>query len=193
VLTDHNNLKGFMKLKKLNPRQVRWATFLAAFDFEIEHRSGKTNPTDALSQRPDYASGEDTSSGLIPTLRAKLKLWDDGNQDDASSLLIRRVMATAARIETSNSVDPYTCRSSNLTALTLPRIAAMSLTRGEEPYLPPIQDVVKAVRLLQRTHPKWIANLATAKRRRNAAVTYTTTDGLLYKGKALIVPEDSAL
>jgi hypothetical protein len=79
VLTDHNNLKGFMKLKKLNPRQARWATFLAAFDFEIEHRSGKTNPADALSRRPDYASGEDTSSGLIPTLQAKLKLWDDGS------------------------------------------------------------------------------------------------------------------
>jgi transposase InsO family protein len=193
VLTDHNNLKGFMKLKKLNPRQARWATFLAAFDFEIEHRSGKTNPADAPSRRPDYASGEDTSSGLIPTLQAKLKLWDDGNQDDASSLLIRRVMATAARIETSNGVDPCTRRSSNLTALTLPRIAAVSLARGEEPYLPPTQDVVEAVRLLQRTHPKWIANLATAKRRRNAAVTYTTTDGLLYKGKALVVPEDSAL
>ena len=47
VLTDHNNLKGFMTLKQLNGRQARWATFLAAFDFEIEHRPGKTNPADA--------------------------------------------------------------------------------------------------------------------------------------------------
>jgi hypothetical protein len=57
-----------MKLKELNLRQARWATFLAAFDFEIEHRAGKNNPVDALSRRPDYASAEDTSSGLIPTL-----------------------------------------------------------------------------------------------------------------------------
>jgi hypothetical protein len=68
VLTDHNNLKGFIKLKELNPRQARWATFLAAFDFEIEYRTGKNNPADAPLQQPDYASAEDTSSGLIPTL-----------------------------------------------------------------------------------------------------------------------------
>jgi hypothetical protein len=36
-------------------------------------------------------------------------------------------------------------------------------------------------------------DLANAKRRRNAAITYTTIDGLLYKGKALIVPEDPSL
>jgi hypothetical protein len=63
-----------MKLKELNGRQARWATFLASFDFEIEHRIGRTNPTDALSRRPDYASVEDTSSSLIPTLQSKLKL-----------------------------------------------------------------------------------------------------------------------
>lgn len=42
VLTDHNNLRGFMGMKQLNGRQARWATFLAAFDFVIEHRAGKT-------------------------------------------------------------------------------------------------------------------------------------------------------
>jgi hypothetical protein len=36
-------------------------------------------------------------------------------------------------------------------------------------------------------------DLANAKRRRNIAVTYTTINGLLYKGKALIVPEDPSL
>jgi hypothetical protein len=57
-------------------------------------------------------------------------------------------MATAIRIETSNSVNPYTYRSSNLTTLTLLRIVVVLLARGEEPYLPPTQDVVKVVRLL---------------------------------------------
>jgi hypothetical protein len=154
VLTDHNNLKGFIKLKELNPRQARWATFLASFDFEIEHQLGKTNPADAPSRRPDYASAEDTSSGLIPTLQSKLKLWDDSNIDDASNPLIRRIVTTAASIETSNSVDLYTRRRSECVAPTLLRVAAVSLARGEEPYLPPTQDVVKAVRLLQKTNPK---------------------------------------
>jgi hypothetical protein len=74
VLTDHNNLKGFMNLKALNGRQARWATFLAAFDFEIEHRPGKSNPADAPSRRPDYADGSDPSSGLIPTLQGGLSV-----------------------------------------------------------------------------------------------------------------------
>jgi hypothetical protein len=36
-------------------------------------------------------------------------------------------------------------------------------------------------------------DLANTKRRRNVAVTYTTINGLLYKGKALVVPEDPSL
>jgi hypothetical protein len=52
-MTDYNNLRSFTKVKALNPRQARWATHLAQFDFAIEHRSGKTNPADAPSRRPD--------------------------------------------------------------------------------------------------------------------------------------------
>jgi hypothetical protein len=102
-------------------------------------------------------------------------------------------VTTTASIETSNSVDLYTRRRSECVAPTLLRVAAVLLARGEEPYLPPTQDVVEAVRLLQKTNPKWVVDLANAKRRRNVAVTYTTINGLLYKGKALIVPEDPSL
>jgi hypothetical protein len=136
---------------------------------------------------------EDTSSGLIPTLQSKLKLWGDGNIDDVSNPLIRRIVTTAASIETSNGVDPYTRRRSECVACALLRVAAVSLARGEEPYLPPTQDVVEVVRMLQLANPEWIADLANAKRCRNAAVTYTTIDGLLYKGTALVVPEDPSL
>jgi hypothetical protein len=47
--------------------------------------------------------------------------------------------------------------------------------------------------MLQLANPEWIADLANAKRRRNAAVTYTTIDGLLYKSIALVVLEDPSL
>ncbi len=43
VLTDHNNLKNFMNIQKLNERQVRWVMRLLICDFEIAHRSEKTN------------------------------------------------------------------------------------------------------------------------------------------------------
>ena len=35
VLTDHNNLKGLIKVKELSSRQSRWAVFLARLDFNI--------------------------------------------------------------------------------------------------------------------------------------------------------------
>jgi hypothetical protein len=50
VLTDHNNLCGFMNIKMLNEQQTQWAVRLAAFDFVIKHRLSKTNLTDALSR-----------------------------------------------------------------------------------------------------------------------------------------------
>jgi hypothetical protein len=102
-------------------------------------------------------------------------------------------MTTATSIETSNSVDLYTRRRSEYVTPTLLRVVVVLLTRGKEPYLLPTQDIVEVVRLLQKTNPKWVVELANAKRRRNAAVTYTTINGLLYKGKALIVPEDPLL
>ena len=77
VLTDHNNLRGFMNVKELNWRQARWAMKLAAFDFNILYRSGKTNPADAPSRCPDYGDlGEvgDTMEKLLPTLQRKLAI-----------------------------------------------------------------------------------------------------------------------
>jgi hypothetical protein len=102
-------------------------------------------------------------------------------------------MTTAASIETSNSVDPYTRRRSECVACALLRVAVVSLARGEEPYLLLTQDVVKAVRMLQLANPKWITDLANAKCYYNAAVMYITINGLLYKGTALIVLEDPSL
>jgi transposase InsO family protein len=78
VLTDHQNLQGFMKQPRLNGRQARWCYYLTPYDFVIKWRSGSTNPADAPSRRPDYMvpAGdevfEDPSSGLLATLGAKV-------------------------------------------------------------------------------------------------------------------------
>ena len=68
VLTDYNNLRGFMKLKELTPRQARWALKLAAYDFEMIYRTGKTNPADLLSRRLDYEGVSPLNTILLPTL-----------------------------------------------------------------------------------------------------------------------------
>jgi hypothetical protein len=54
VLSNHNNLRGIRAANKLSLRQARWAMDLAGFDFEVEHRLGKTNPADGPSRRADY-------------------------------------------------------------------------------------------------------------------------------------------
>ena len=73
VKTDHNSLKYFMTKKELNRRQARWAERLSAFDFEIVYRSGKLNPADGPSRRPDYELPQEASSALLPTLQQKLR------------------------------------------------------------------------------------------------------------------------
>jgi hypothetical protein len=73
VLTDHNNLCGFMNIKMLNEQQTQWAVRLAAFDFVIKHRLSKTNLTDALSRRSDYVEAiSENIDRLLSTLQRKL-------------------------------------------------------------------------------------------------------------------------
>ena len=57
VLTDHQNLTYFRKSQDLSHRQARWEQLLQEYHFMFVHRSGKTNPTNPLSWRPDYGRG----------------------------------------------------------------------------------------------------------------------------------------
>ena len=73
ILTDHNNLQNFMKVKVLNERQAQWAVKLVTFDFVIIHWLGKTNPTNASLRCSDYCQDMSESIELLlPTLQRKL-------------------------------------------------------------------------------------------------------------------------
>ena len=53
VLTDHNNLHGFIEMKSLSFRQVCWAKELSCYYIRINYRWDKANgAADALSQYP---------------------------------------------------------------------------------------------------------------------------------------------
>jgi hypothetical protein len=66
VLTDHNNLQGFLTKRLLNRRQARWAPKLSEYNFKIVYRPGPKNAkADALTRR---------SGGL--STRGILKYWD---------------------------------------------------------------------------------------------------------------------
>ena len=55
ILTDHKNLKYFIKSQKLNQRQARQALYLLRFNFVLKHILDESiEITDELSRRPDY-------------------------------------------------------------------------------------------------------------------------------------------
>jgi len=55
IWTNYKNLKYFMKVQKLNRRQVRWTLYLSRFDFILKHILGsKMGKADSLSRRPDW-------------------------------------------------------------------------------------------------------------------------------------------
>jgi transposase InsO family protein len=63
VYSDHSNLQHFTTSKHLTPKQARWASFLDGFNFVIHHISGKINPANAPSRRPDLVE----EGPLIPS------------------------------------------------------------------------------------------------------------------------------
>ena len=77
ILSDHNNLKKLMTKKELNSRQARWAQILAAYDFEIFHRSSNKNSADGPSRRFDYEKISSLKITLLSTLQNKLTLSSD--------------------------------------------------------------------------------------------------------------------
>ena len=56
--TNHKNLEYFIKVQKLNCRQVRWALYLLRFNFILKHVPGtKMKKANRLSRRPDWKVG----------------------------------------------------------------------------------------------------------------------------------------
>ena len=72
VLTDHNNFMNFMNVWKLNEKQVRWIIRLMICNFEIAHRSEKTNSINVLSRWSDYKNENISANHLLLTLQRKL-------------------------------------------------------------------------------------------------------------------------
>jgi len=58
IWMDHKNLEYFIKVQKLNRRQVRWTLYLSRFDFTLKHILGtKMRKANRLSRRPDWKVG----------------------------------------------------------------------------------------------------------------------------------------
>ena len=56
---DYKNLIGFLIIKKLNRRQVRWAEMLIEYYFEIQYTKGTENAkADVLSRKAKLQNSE---------------------------------------------------------------------------------------------------------------------------------------
>ena len=71
-LTNHNNLRYFMKTTAFNKHQFRWIFAFAEYDFEIKYCFEKINSVDESSKRSDYKRKVDDEIFLF-ILQNKLK------------------------------------------------------------------------------------------------------------------------
>ncbi|KAF4546986.1 Transposon Tf2-5 polyprotein-like protein 3 [Elsinoe fawcettii] len=198
VLTDHNNLRGFMKLKQLNGRQARWATFLAAFDFTMEHQAGKRNPADAPSRRPDYAAEPHSRvTHLLPTLQSKLQVWGSLEGVGGDGPLVRRIRATCDTVARAvSTVEVAQDQAIAMAAYGLPTLqrVAIAATAREDPVQDPTVDLVEVVRLLQGQDPDVLKLRSQAGSNSQARDSrWKVVDNLLFHNDALCIPRDSAL
>ena len=80
IFCNYNNLRYFITTKSLSTREVWYAEELAKFNFKIKYKLGKANPTNILSQRPNYTKGFKNSSKrtvlntILPILQQKLQI-----------------------------------------------------------------------------------------------------------------------
>ncbi|KAI7955772.1 hypothetical protein MJO29_007171 [Puccinia striiformis f. sp. tritici] len=107
VMSDHANLRYFMDSQKLSDRQARWAAFLVSFNFTIQHVSGKDNPADPATRRPDFITGNEDNEHhrqLLSSSTSGLRLSDSS----LDNLTLREVddLQTAAEPQGSNSAPP---------------------------------------------------------------------------------------
>ena len=104
VWSNHNNLRKFMKQKKLNFKQVRWTLTLIVYDFEIFYRFDKINSTNEPSKRFDYEKISSLNTRLLSTLQNKLTLSLLKNSITQSRREMSKNLISKSSIYTSNVV-----------------------------------------------------------------------------------------
>jgi len=218
VLTDHDNLVGFSKQKSLNGRQARWAIALSAYDFQVIHRPGKSNPADAPSRRPDYAGETQTQDTWLPALREKLRLRETGPVEgsklvdlepiEVSNYTVRHKGVRRGKnhpqgVQHASSTGDAGEELDALDLILIDRAERQSLNRRQamevlqfelqedaDSRTGPSNTLLELVAMHQKTDP----------RSRNAASSpsnlkgkWTVQDGILYHDRRLYIPDQQAL
>ncbi|PLW50812.1 hypothetical protein PCANC_14321 [Puccinia coronata f. sp. avenae] len=110
VMSDHSNLKYFMKSNNLSDRQTRWAAFLASFNFVIKHIPGKLNPADPATRRPDFIPDRESPNAkrtLLVKSAKGLKLQETTLEDEGTQAEIWEVSTSVS--QTQADIDYFFC------------------------------------------------------------------------------------
>ena len=216
VLTDHNNLKGFMNVQVLSGRQARWAMRLASFDFVISHRPGKTNPADAPSRRPDYYEGENIElQRLLPTLQRKLQMIGSLRVVSTSkchaicAAIRHRPNSSISTGDETLGLEDETCESTELSIKGqsgmsgceqyVPRYYAAAIAADETAFGENSASMLDLIKALQAKDP-WVAERRRkleepTQHRRGRPITQAwslDTEGILrHSGRVYVPPEAS--
>ena len=94
ILMDHKNLEYFRKLQDLSRQQAQWKQIMQEYHYMMEHHSGKMNPADPLSWRPDFEKGVESDNKqeiLLPE-----HLFPDSSSEHKDGPLIDDAAAVCA-------------------------------------------------------------------------------------------------
>jgi hypothetical protein len=215
VITDHNNLRGFLTTRTLSRRQAGWAMKLAGFDLEITHRAGKLNPADGPSRYPRGASGqgEERAEDMLPTLHKILQL--EGTQADRSpaledsqktayqeagvSHLIEDAPGSRQRDDgdamTEGGRFPFVDQGNGVLVLAqrVTRTQVKKASGNPSAYAEPSESLTSLILEAQRRDP-WVERKCSAlatlpKRRRGNKWTFEEGHGLRYNNRIFVPPE----
>jgi hypothetical protein len=206
VLSDHNNLRGFMKQKELTQKQVRWLMYLAGFDFTIEHRPGKTNPADGPSRRPDYMSEEKPPNlSWIPTLESKmvaairkdLRSYPEDQRQAQFKAAVRSAKVQEVSKIDSSLTERWLKSAAPLRGQFITRVRArVRVHDAGTMHRGPHSPLLDLIREAQGEDPM-IQTVIERIQSSNGAVSdgsgYEFRDGLLYQKRRICVPEQEAL
>jgi hypothetical protein len=211
VLSDHANLAYFMTTKELTRRQARWAEKLAAFDFIILHRLGKSNPADAPSRRPYYQpkEGEFLEHSLLPTLQGKLRR--SLSQTPLANACFAACNTMLGYLEWHQTLKTHPCEElgtstdENHTAgdtdipdILVPRVMARAALTPETAYSnAPCESMVDLMRMMQSADPEtrmYLTKLKAGDATKLSDSHWTLSeDGLLRFRACVYIPKSSAI
>jgi len=221
ILTDHNNLRGFMGVKALTGRQARWSLVLAAYDFVIIHRPGKSNPADAPSRRPDYAR-DAQALNMLPSLQKKLgrvgaihifRPWLPSMRKDCEQIAPGGLSTVYGPCETEpedetlvslgvdsqaehNAIAEGENRDQPICRQMVPRQLVRQMLIGTSPYQgqgESSKNLVRELQLKDKFVQDWKEHLERPRRAGRKQGWHFKPNGLLYYNQGLYVPQEAAV